>query len=82
MIYSLQREPYVKRLDVVIDRTFGIQTYGVAGDNLYPQRADEVRNRSFTLKSAVDRITDFIKGQGFEDQNLANLIFIVGMSVI
>jgi hypothetical protein len=75
MIYSLQREPYVKRLDVVIDRTFGIQTYGVAGDNLYPQRADEVRNRSFTLKSAVDRITDFIKGQGFEDQNLANLIF-------
>jgi hypothetical protein len=74
MVYSLTREPYIKRLQVVIDHSYGIQTYGRDGDNLYPQRADEVRSRSFTLKSAVDRLCDFIKGQGFEDQVLSNLI--------
>lgn len=72
MIFSVQREPYIKRLPTVIDRVYGIQAYDV--DNLYPQRADEVRKRSFTLKSAVDVIADFIKGQGFEDVTLANLI--------
>lgn len=72
MIYTIQRDPYLKRLPSVIDRVYEIQAYDV--DNLYPQRADEVRNGSFTLKSAVDRITDFIKGQGWEDPNLANLI--------
>lgn len=72
MIYTIQRDPYLKRLPSVIDRVYEIQAYDV--DNLYPQRADEVRNGSFTLKSAIDRITDFIKGQGWEDPNLANLI--------
>lgn len=72
MIYTIQRDPYLKRLPAVIDRVYEIQAYDV--DNLYPQRADEVRNGSFTLKSAIDRITDFIKGQGWEDPNLANLI--------
>jgi hypothetical protein len=76
MIYSVQRPgPYVRRLDVVIDRTYGIQTYGVGGDNLYPQRADAAKWGSFTLRSGIEVTTDFIKGQGFEDVNLANLIF-------
>jgi hypothetical protein len=72
MIYTIQRDPYLKRLPAVIDRVYEIQAYDV--DNLYPQRADEVRNGSFTLKSAIDRITDFIKGQGWEDPALADLV--------
>src|SRR5688572_29204951 len=71
MSYSLQRAPYLKRVPTVVDLTYGIQAYDV--DNLYIQRADEVRNRSFTLKSAIDRLCEFIDGEGFEDLNLANI---------
>lgn len=70
MIYK--RDPYLKRLPTVIDRTLGIQTYDV--DNLYPQRADEVRRRSYTTKSAVERLAEFIDGEGFQDKILADLI--------
>ena len=72
MIWNVSREPYLKRIPTVIDRTYGIQAYDV--DNLYPQRADEVRRRSYTTKSAVEAIQEFIDGEGFEDQVLANLI--------
>lgn len=72
MVYNLQREPLLKRLPTVIDRTYEVQAYDV--DNLYPQRAEEVKNRSYTLKSAVERLAEFIDGEGFEDFNLATLI--------
>lgn len=72
-VQYIRKEPYIKRIPTVVDRTYGVQNYDL--DNLYPQRADEIRNESFTLKSAIDRITDFIKGQGFEDPLLANLVF-------
>ena len=72
MVYSFERQVYQKRLPTVIDRTWGIQAYDV--DNLYPQRADEVRKRSYTTKSAVERLAEFIDGEGFEDNVLANLI--------
>lgn len=72
MIFSSQRETYIKRLPTVIDRSWGIQAYDL--DNLYPQRLDEIRKRSFTLKSAIERISEFIDGEGFEDQILAKLI--------
>jgi hypothetical protein len=71
-VQYIQREPYIKRIPTVVDLRYGVQSYDI--DNLYPQRADEVRNRSFTLKSAVDRLAEFIKGQGFEDVNLSNLV--------
>lgn len=73
MIYSIQREPLRKSLPTVIDRSYGIQTYDQ--DNIYPQRVDEVRVSSYTAKSAVDRYAEFIDGEGWEDQVLANLIF-------
>jgi len=72
MIFSSQREPYLKRLPTLVFTAWGIQTYDL--DNLYPQRADEVRKRSFTLKAAVDRTAEFIEGEGFEDPKLAELV--------
>lgn len=72
MIYTIQREPYIKRIPTIIDRTYGVQSYDV--DNLYPQRADEVRNRSFTAKRAVEKTADFIYGKGFEDPALGKLV--------
>lgn len=72
MIYTFQREAYIKRIPTVIDRTYEIQTYDI--DNLYPQRADEVRNRSYTTKSAVDVLANFIEGEGWQDPTFANLV--------
>lgn len=72
MIFSSQREPYIKRLPQAIYRPWGIQAYDL--DNLYPQRADEVRKRSFTLNAAINKYAEFIHGDGFQDQNLAKLI--------
>lgn len=72
-VYSLTKQPYVKRLDVFLDRTYGYQTYGDNGDNLYPQRAEIVRDRSYTAKIAVEKTADFIYGKGFQDPLLAKL---------
>lgn len=73
MIYSIQREPLRKSLPTVIDRSYGIQSYD--SDNIYPQRVDEVRESSYTAKSAVARLAEFIDGEGFQDQILANTVF-------
>lgn len=73
MIFSSQREPYIKRLPQAIYRPWGIQAYDL--DNLYPQRADEVRKRSFTLNAALNKYAEFISGEGFQDQLLSKLIF-------
>lgn len=72
MIYSIQREPLRKSLPTVIDRSYGIQTYDE--DNIYPQRVDEVREGSYTAKTAVNRFADFIDGEGWLDPVLAELV--------
>lgn len=72
MVYSLTKEPLIKRLPPFLDQTYGVQNYGA--DNLYPQRAEEVGNRSYTTKKALEKTADFIYGKGFEDPILSNLV--------
>ncbi len=72
MIYEIKNEPLLKRVPTFIDRTLGIQRYDL--DNLYPQRADEVKNRSYTVGAAVERLGEFLAGEGFVDPLLASLI--------
>lgn len=64
--------PDVKRLRTFIDRSDGIQFY--TRNNLYPQIAEAVRDRSYTTKSACDRLAKFLRGDGFEDESLAGLV--------
>ena len=72
MVDLVVNEPYLQRVPVSIDFTQGIQAYGE--DNLYPQRAELARDRSYTTKTSVKRYAGFILGQGFLDQTLANTI--------
>jgi hypothetical protein len=72
-INSIQREAYVKRLDV--------QRYGVWGggnnifgydvDNLYPDKCRATAQRSNSLTTAIKTFSRFVSGQGFE--NVGNL---------
>lgn len=73
MIYSIQREPLRKSLPTVIDRSYGIQTYDE--DNIYPQRVEEVYELSHTAKTAVQRLSDFIDGEGWVDPILSKIVF-------
>lgn len=65
-------DPDIKRLRTFIDRTDGIQWY--TRNNLYPQIVEAIRDRSYTIKSACDRLAKFMRGQGFEDAALADLV--------
>jgi hypothetical protein len=65
-------QPFRERIPIFIDRTQGIQAWD--SDNLYPQRADQVRKNSRTTKIAVKRLAGFLAGQGFADPALASLI--------
>lgn len=68
-INSIQREAYVKRLD--------IQRYGVWGggnnifsydvDNLYPDKCRATSQRSNSLTTAIKTFSRFVTGQGFEN---------------
>lgn len=64
--------PLIRRVPTVVDTTDRILRFD--SDNLYPQRAEETIRRSATLKSLYDRIADFVNGEGFADQAVANLI--------
>jgi len=68
----LRYDPDVKRLRTFVDRTEGIQWY--TRNNLYPQIVEAVRDRSYTIKSACDRLSKFLRGEGFEDKSLADLV--------
>lgn len=68
----LRYDPDVKRLRTFVDRTEGIQWY--TRNNLYPQIVEAVRDRSYTIKSACDRLSKFMRGEGFEDKSLADLV--------
>lgn len=70
MIYA-QKETYLKRIPIYINRVDGVQSYD--RDNLYPQRAEEVKNRSYTVKSAVQKLAEFTTGLGFADQSLKKI---------
>jgi hypothetical protein len=65
-------QPFRERIPTFIDRTQGIQAWD--SDNLYPQRADQVRKNSRTTKIAVKRLAGFLAGRGFADPALASLI--------
>lgn len=64
--------PLRKRVPTVIDRTKGIQRYGV--DNLYPQRMADIADFSYTTGSAVEGLSSFLFGQGFTDASLGQLV--------
>jgi hypothetical protein len=65
-------EPYLDRVPTVVDYSLDIQAYDE--DNLYPQRAEFTRDRSFTAKTATKRYAGFIYGMGFKDKALAELV--------
>lgn len=65
-------KPYLVRVPTINDVSEKIQRFGV--DNLYPQKAEMLVKRSLTLRGVLDRIADFINGEGFLDQNIAKLI--------
>lgn len=56
----------------IIDRNLEIFRWD--SDNLYPQRMRELVKRSHTLNGVLNRIADFLAGEGFEDDALAKLI--------
>lgn len=68
----VRQDAYTKRNPIYIDRTVGIQAWG--SDNLYPQRADQTRKKSFTTKIAVKRLAGFLSGRGFTDPLLGNMV--------
>lgn len=67
-VYEKSR-PLVKREPTIVDVTDKILRFGL--DNLYPQRAEELLRRSATLQSLMNRIADFVNGEGFADERLA-----------
>ncbi len=70
-MFTLRTPPYVKRIPTPIRTVEGVQSYD--RDNLYPQRAEEVKNRSYTVKSAVQKLSEFIHGQGFINEDFAKM---------
>jgi uncharacterized protein YdaT len=71
MVTYEKNRPYLKRVPIVTDVYDDIMRFDM--DNLYPQRALEVMRRSYTLKAVIERVADFLNGEGFQDVNLANL---------
>jgi hypothetical protein len=67
MEYIFPSTPLDKRLKVSLDYNHKIQFYGA--DNLYPQRAEQVRLRSPLLVSATRIFEDFINGEGWDLNN-------------
>lgn len=65
-------EPLLKRVATVQDFTDGIQRWGL--DNLYPQTCEELVGRAFTLKAVMDKVTDFLNGEGIEDEDIGSII--------
>ena len=64
MYQFLGTEVIRKRVQTDIDPNWQITAYGV--DNLYPQLMDELYKRSPLTKAAIQVLTEFIGGQGWE----------------
>jgi hypothetical protein len=61
-----------KRVPTIVDFSEKIQRWD--SDNLYAQRAQELEKRSYTLKSVLDRVSDFVNGEGFADDALGKML--------
>jgi hypothetical protein len=72
MVTYEKTKPYLKRVPTIVNVNESVQRYDQ--DNLYPQRAKEVLNRSYTLKSVMSRVADFLNGEGFRDEVLAKMV--------
>lgn len=72
MVVYERPKPFIKRAPTITDTSAKILRFDT--DNLYAQRAEETIRRSATLKSLMNRIADFVNGEGFQDSNLAKLI--------
>jgi hypothetical protein len=68
----LRYDPDIKRLRTFIDYTDDIQYY--TRNNVYPQICEGIRDRSYTVKSACDRMAKFLRGEGFSDKATADLV--------
>lgn len=71
-INSIEQLAFVERLPIVKRNVKGI--YGYDFDNLYPQKALSIRDRSWTLESSTKTYSSFISGDGFEDEKLNDFI--------
>lgn len=60
------------RVDTSYISTLNIQGYGL--DNLYPQNLQRILVASGTASLCVERYTEFIEGNGFDDIALAELV--------
>lgn len=72
MIYGYTREPLIKRIPVIVDKNDNIQRYDA--DNLYPQRIEEIYKRSYTTKRCVNKLAEFIDGEGFVNPELGKIV--------
>lgn len=72
MIIYEQAKPLLIRTPTINDVTDKILRFD--SDNLYPQRAEMLIKRSLTLRAVIDRIADFINGEGFTDPVIASMI--------
>ena len=59
------QKPIIKRVPQWLNFIADITTYGA--DNLYPQRIEEIMFRSALTNSGIERIADFVMGDGFSE---------------
>lgn len=69
--FELQK-PLSVRVPKTIDVAKHIQPWDT--DNIYPQRCNEAIKHSYTLRSVVNSVADFLAGDGFIDPTLASLV--------
>lgn len=72
MIYYEPVKPILLRVPTVVSRSQHMQFYDT--DNLYPQRCENAIKRSYTLRSIVGSVSEFLSGEGFVDPFIAKLI--------
>lgn len=66
------RKKSSKRIDTTYVSSLGIQTYGE--DNLYPQVLNNIIAASSTGSGCVERLANFIEGNGLRNINLSELV--------
>jgi len=70
-VNSIQNQIYVERMPIEIYSTQDIFTYDI--DNLYPQKALSISDRSWSLDTATKTLSDFIRGDGWEEESFNDL---------
>lgn len=65
-------KPYLVRVPTITDVSEKIKRFGL--DNLYPQKAEALLAASLTLGAVVDRIADFVAGEGFIDPKVGSIV--------